>query len=475
MKKLMFAAATVAVAGGAFADPLVYDYKASVKHMYAKEIKVSNPAILGGGKIEVYQKYQKSASLKGYLIVDTDGATSPTICFDQITNNPEFNTMGYGSARPATSASDFGRNRAFLVVQNNSAEKVVRFPKLLPAVIDAKWIDTKFKVTNLGRRVPATSGIAEGYLYVGGDFGAATRPQLDLLIDPANPQSTYPADRVVDALGGPNPNLLPQARMIGDYRWQSLWLFGKYNMPLVATAALTNWQNVQAAIEANLPLPNGYVAGRPFFHDAWLNGAGFGKYVGGSKKLCCGNRDLNAPVLQTLSGNLKGGLFLCTENGDVIDGGQYFKFAAGNPADFWEDQFFCVRSQTGLATYELLGDIEQHDLWQDGELELNTSDVISGSWSIKLVNTNPTATVSYQDMQNLNNGVAFANPLSEDAPNLLTLLETIKGAAQKLNSQVIFSNGKEITNMNTTQLGNLVQPPMITPAFANYYGFQNFR
>lgn len=467
MKKLMFAAATVAVAGGAFSAPLVYDYKASAKHMYAKEVRVQ----FGGARIAVYQKYQKAAALKGYLIVDADGATSQTIVNDQITNNPEFNDgVTWLNGNPATTASDFGRNRAFLVVQNSKAERDVRFPKLIPAVLDAKWIDTRFRVSAAGRRQAAASGLAEGYLYAGGDFGVATRPQLDMLIDLTSVPDTAPAERGA---------LLPQARMIGDYAWQSLWLFGQYNMPLISTGAANNWSAIQAAIDtgangANLPLTNLYAAGRPFFHDAWMNGAGFGKYIqDAAVSSCCGySGGATAAVLQTLSGNLKGGLFLCTENGDVLENNLYYKFAAGAVADCWEDQFFCARDINHVGTYA--ADYDQTDLWQDGELELNTTDCISGTWTIKLRTRNiPRTAITREDLTNL--GLAVAANWSEDAPNLTLLMETIKGAALNLNSQAIFSNGREIYNSTRAQLGAHTRMPLMTPSFAGYYGLANFK
>ena len=462
MKKLMITAAAVAMTAGAFAAPLVYDYKASAKHMYAKEVNVR----FAGNTFKVYQKYVKSASLKGYLIVDADGATSQTIIADKIVNDPAFNTGAWLNGTPATTASDFGRNRAFLVVQNSKAERDVRFPKLIPAVLDAKWLDTKFRVDNAGNRVPSQTGLAEGYLYAGGDFGVATRPQLDNLYAAITERAA----------------LLPQARMIGDYAWQSIFLFGHYNMPLISTAAANFWDTIQGAIDtgangANLPLTNAYAAGNPFFHDTWMNGAGFGKYLvnDGSFEGCCGFsvQDV-ATILQSLSGNLKGGLFLCTENGDVVSNGQYFKFPLD--LDVWEDQFFCARIDDGTGTY-CGADHDQTDLWQDGELELNTTDCISGSWSIKLRTRSIAATVTAADLNNL--GLALAAGWTEDAPGLLDLVSAIKGAALNLNNRTTFSNNRNIYTYTRSQLSQAANGqlavPLMTPAFAAYYGFLNFK
>lgn len=64
MKKLMIASLAACAVSGAFAAPLVYDYKASVKHMYEKIQKVGN--------FNYYVKYVKSSKLQGYFIQDKD-------------------------------------------------------------------------------------------------------------------------------------------------------------------------------------------------------------------------------------------------------------------------------------------------------------------------------------------------------------------------------------------------------------------
>ena len=123
------------------------------------------------------------------------------------------------------------------------------------------------------------------------------------------------------------------------------------------------------------------------------------------------------------------------------------------------------------------GDAEpQQDLWQDGELELNTSDCISGTWSIKLTNRN-LATVNPITRDDLNDGLGLAVPAAwaEDVPGLRVLLSTIKGAAFALNSKTIFANGQEIYSASGDDLAGLEQQPFITPAFALYYDLLNFK
>ena len=458
MNKLMFSALAVTVAGGAFAAPLVYDYKASAKHMYAKEVSVRDNN--RGVTEKVYQKYVKAATLKGYLIVDSDGATSQTIIAPQV-------NARWLNGTPATSANDFGRNRAFLVVQNSKAEKSVRFPKLLPAVLDAKWLEGKMSSKHTVREL-SSSLLAEGYLYVGGDFSGNAgnlRPQLDLL-------AAGVAERTAPTLN--------QARMIGDYAWQSMWLFGMYNMPLIASDgaggfASDAWVAAQTDIDRVEPIPTAYALRRPFFHDTWMNGSGFGKATTSSREYCCGFREAPGPVLQSLSGNLKGGLFLCTENGTRLVP-HYFWWLQGVPEYWWEDQFFCARLNDNTGTWDAI-DIDQTDLWQDGELELNTTDCISGTWSIKRCNKNIAMDVTAAELNRL--GLALVAGWTEDAPGLFDLVSTIKGAALTLNKNATFTGASNIFDYTQAELAraelDASTVPVLTPAFAAYYGFLNFK
>lgn len=73
MKKLMIATLGLAVAGSVFGTPVVYDYKATVKHTYLKEANVKFPGVTN--KVKLYLKKAKSSSLKGYLIQDVDRQT----------------------------------------------------------------------------------------------------------------------------------------------------------------------------------------------------------------------------------------------------------------------------------------------------------------------------------------------------------------------------------------------------------------
>lgn len=486
MKKLMFASAAMALVGGAFGAPLVYDYKASVKHLYLKSVTVK----LANRTTKVYQKFQKSSSLKGYLIQDFDGATSPTIQ----------TAKGITQNTPATSA-DYGRNRSFLVVLNPGAEADYRLPKILPACLEAKFLDTNFSAKKV-----AKTGLAEGILYAGGDAIKGVRPQIDDVFDGSMQQPNLVA-RTADFW----TQTLPDAQKPGmvayaDYVWTSVYLFGRYNGP--------NWyaqdngagakvipfpdfeyawdQNLPTALMRNVDQATGGVDANSdgnitksdifnYFHDTWLNGTGFGKYfipgdtVAGD--VCCGLDKVTTsytPVLDTLSGNAKGGLFICTENGidatpavvgtyDFFDGDMHR----------WEDQFISYRLETAT-TYPADG--WQNDLWQDGAVDQATTDVISGTWSIKynkkfFATKNPIyRAVTVPEVQ-----VLTGNPDAtgvEVAEGLEVLVGSIKGAVLKLQPTATWLNGAEIYMAPATVKGKNL--PVVTPQFAEYYGLADW-
>jgi len=447
MKKLLIATLAVTAAGGAFAAgsfPLVYDYKASVKHMYLKEVKVNGTL--------VYQKYQKSASLKGYLIMDDEGATSASYA-----DGASYFGLADNSG---TYTADQGRNRGFLVVQNSSAEAKVRVPKILPAVMDGKWLDTQFKKNHA-----ATTGIAEGTLFLGGDNFVATREKLEL-----NNTGVHTINAT--ALTAPAANV-PGLSAISDYVWTSVYLFGQFNGPnWYQTAGASPFDAFEKAWDGNLPpgIATWNNATTPktvinYYHDTWLNGAGIGKYgtpdpVG---DLCCGLTKVNQNrIITQLSGGLKGGIFLCTENGIGVNSAQYDWFDAWNGA--WENQFACCSDEprevaTYLgATFVAAGDKWQNDLWQDGPFEQETTDVAYGTWSIKYNN----AFLSKIAQELTPAQTAAINPVGGTEP----LWACIKGAALKLNKNTTLWDGTEIYNKASGQRFNL---PLITPEFAKYY------
>ena len=544
MKKLMLTAAAVAVGFGAFAHPEVYEYKASVKNMYLKPVSVTVSTTSGRQgmgstlKADVYMKYQRTTSLKGWLIMDQDGVTSPTIMSDRLGDD--------GYASPST-GYDYGRNRGFLVVINPGANKAVQHPKILPAVLDGKWIDTAFN--KLGN---ATSGLAEGNLYVGGDAVKPVRPQLDYLAsveqvvqrtvtnDVATTQDIvshvpYVPFSTVAAEGGVSTNFTGMVA-VADYLWTSVYLFSTSN----AKEAYYNGPNwfknypfgaFEYTWDANMPEllrtgwttnATGYVKGsklpEAYFHDTWMNGTGVGKWSKGTitSELCCGadetigNNDIN---LESLSGNLKGGLFICTENGIYVDSRQV-GYAVNTYTWFagieWEDQFVTSRLNRdngfGLMTgFFAPPDGWQNDMWQDGFFEIETTDVIYGTWSIKRATAKffslnkPIATdVESKRFKDLMAAVKKAT--AEKLPTEYTIQETeidpdsgdevtkvynftngafdynetlwsaIDGAAVNLLANANTFNGEEIYALSaTTHHGGQFKLPMVTPQFALFY------
>lgn len=473
MKKLMFAAVAAAVTGGAFAAPEVYDYKASVKYLYLKQTSVTYNKV----KYSVYTKVQKSGALKGYLIQDVDGVTSTTI-----------SQRGTDSADAAT-AFDYGRNRAFLVVQSSTAERGFKQPKILPAVLDAKYLDTNFKKAHA-----ATTGLAEGVLFVGGEAIAPVRPQLDYLTLAKDANGLVPTSR------GAAP-ALPEAGKAGmiayaDYVWTSCFLLGRYNGPnyFYNEVFVPPFADFEYAWDQNLPatLQVGFLDSqdydhsnwRSFFHDTWLNGAGVGKYVvpaatvGGT--VCCGlqsTRTVNVPVLSTLSGSLKGGIFICTDNGIDSENRDYRFFdqwEGGRAA--WDAQFYSGRLVAALGdAQDYAADKWQFDLWQDGSAEQETTDVIFGTWSIKR-NTKLKATAltqaevrSYTSYdETAGTGYATVDAFTAAEADRAALALVINSAVKSLSANTVLINGEEIFNLNArAQVGSLL---VLTPKFVTYYG-----
>jgi hypothetical protein len=451
MKKLMIAALATTAVGGAFAAggfPLVYDYKASVKHVYLKEVKV--------GATLVYQKYQKSATLKGYLIMDDEGATSASYA-----DGASYFGLADNSG---TYTADQGRNRGFLVVQNGSVESKVKHPKILPAVMDGRWLDTNFKKAH-----KATTGLAEGTLFVGGDNFIATREKLEL-----NNTGVHTINGT--ALTAPAANV-PGLSAISDYVWTSIYLFGQFNGPnWYQTAGASPFDAFEKAWDNNLPtgIQTWNNATTPktvinYYHDTWMNGAGVGKFgtpdpVG---ELCCGLTKVNQNrIITQLSGSLKGGIFLCTENGIGVNSA-YYDWFDSTPAVFngaWEDQFACCRDDprevlTYLgATFVAAGDKWQNDLWQDGPFEQETTDVVYGTWSIKYNNS----FLSKVAVELTPAQILAINPVVGTE----ALWASIKGAALKLNPKATLWDGTEIYNKTSAQRFSV---PLITPSFAKYY------
>ena len=382
----MLTAAAVAMAGGAFAVPTVYDYKASVKHAYLKEVSVT----INGATIKLYAKTQKSASLRGYLIQDTDA--------DLVAANPGPAAITGAAGAPSRQP----QNRAFLVVMNSSAEAAYRTPRILPAILEAKWWNPNIAAAARANAVLGAGGVGlagagsvttEGYLYVGGEITAAlaggfdgdvfVAPQTRVLKSSNSDGTIPPANTLVNA--------------IDDHFFTSCYLFGKFNQP--------NWT-------AGAVVP---------FADAWMNGAGFGKGKWDATA-CCGRAQAGWE-LSTLQGNLKAGLFLCSENGELWD----------HANNLGLDQQYWVEADPTNPTPA----VPNEDIWADGLLDLGTTDVGFGTWSIKRrANFQGLALTADERAQITGAAPAWALAATQQGLATAGLMGYIKRAATMLKSDV---------------------------------------
>ena len=387
MKRLMIATLGLAVAGSVFGAPVVYDYKATVKHTYLKEAKVK----VQGYSEKIYLKKAKSSSLKGYLIQDTDAQTKKAT----------------EDVQP--------KNRCYLVVQNRSAEKDYRYVRILPGIIDASWYSSK----DISEK-KAASVAAQGYLYLGGDMtaqlaGATFTGETGTYI--ANDVANYAQRAFIASLQSGNA----LAQGIDDYFFTSCYLFGQYNQP--------DWNFDTDGASS--------VQYRWFFADAWLNGAGLGK-ASYSSKACCGRKTAGY-VLESLTGNLKAGLYLCGLSGLDDDHGYLNVFGEQIWAENWKNAWSGTPHQNTA------------DTWADGELDLGTTDVGYGTWSIK--RNAKFAGVSIKDTE-----LPAGNWVDTDQNGKLnaSVYPFIKAAAQKLDKNVVL-------------FGNPIEGALINEEFHNAY------
>ena len=395
MKKLMIATLAAAAVGGAFAAPLVYDYKASVKHMYEKEQKVAN--------VKYYVKYVKTSKLQGYFVQDVDSASLLS------------KTELAGAAN--------SEKKGFLVLINKAAEKNYRAPKIMPAQLDVKVVGTKVdKDGNI------SGSIAEAYFYAG-PFAAF-------------PDTTNEWDSDYD--DGKdymfNNGIAIGAGVVRAYgtAGSTIYLFGQHN-------TYNRWANTAA-------VPAGST-GIWAFGDAWMNGAGFGTVGTTTPGLCCG-WDIKAggTGVKSLSGNLKGGLFLCSIGGDIANVGW---FALGLEDLYKSDNGNALGKavQGDLVTAE---DPEDEVTWADGDIALSTTDVVSGSWTLKPASASFKAVALDVTEQGF-----FANYAN---PGMADLLQTIKGANQALDKQY-----KLTTAVEPRALAGKATEGLISPDFQTLY------
>ena len=364
MKKLMIAAVTAAVAGGAFSAPLVYDYKATAKHMYEKVQSVK------AGKF--YVKYVKTSKLEGYFIQDFDGTS--VLANTDLAGTPK------------------SQKKGFLVLINKSAEKDYRAPKIMPAQLDVKKVVTKVKADGT-----ASSSIAEAYFYAG-PFAA--------LLDTTNEWDSDYDDGKDWMVNNGVANGAPGVRAYGT-AGSTLYLYGQHN---------TFNQFTNAGVQTVPAGSTGIYA----FGDAWLNGAGFGTIGTPKSTLCCGwTTSVKGGNIKSVSGNLKGGLFLCSTGGEWADEDAWFALGL---EDVYKSDVGNALTKAVQGTLPTAQTQFDEVTWADGDIALSTTDVVSGSWTLKPASSKFKAVALDPTEQ-----AFFTNYATTKA-----LLENIKGANHAL-------------------------------------------
>jgi len=403
MKKLLIATLAAATVGGAFAEPLVYDYKASVKHMYEK---------LQSG---LYVKYVKTSKLQGYFVQDFDAATL--------------------LAQNEKAGAALSQKKGFLVLINKSAEKDYRAPKIMPAQLDVKTAVTS---TSTKGATTTTKFVSEAYFYAGpfAQFANSATATWD---------GTY--DDGLDYL------FVAHATGTRTYGTEgsTLYLFGQHNVynKFVADTEPPANNNV---------LPAGSIYA---FGDAWMNGAGFGNGAG-KATLCCGWGALSGGF-NAISGNLKGGLFLCSI------GGRPANTRAGYFTLGLEDYFASDVGAANLAKVKQGDDNVVADIgtpedpeadevtWADGEFALSTTDVVSGTWSLK------PASSKFKTVELTTTEQAFFTNYAN--PGVQEVLEAVKGACEALDKKYNLTTTTEPSALNGKPTKGLISPAFQTLYF----------
>ncbi len=395
MKKLMIAALAVTAVGGAFAAPLVYDYKASVKHMYEKEQKVNN--------VTYYVKYVKTSKLQGYFVQDVDSASLLS------------KTELAGAAN--------SEKKGFLVLINKAAEKNYRAPKIMPAQLDVKIVGTK-----VDKNGNISGSIAEGYFYAG-PFAA--------FLDATNEWDSDYDDGKDYMVNNGVANGAAGVRAYGT-AGSTIYLFGQHN-------TYNRW--------ANTGLEPAGSTGIYAFGDAWMNGAGFGTTGTAVAGLCCGwETKAGGSSVKSLSGNLKGGLFLCSIGGYIAN----VEWFALGLEDLYKSDNGNALGKAVQGDLVAAEDPEDEVTWADGDIALSTTDVVSGSWTLK-----PAASSFKAVALDATEQAFFTNYAN---PGMAGLLQTIKGASQALDKQY-----KLTTAVEPRDLAGKVTEGLISPDFQTLY------
>jgi hypothetical protein len=159
-----------------------------------------------------------------------------------------------------------------------------------------------------------------------------------------------------------------------------------------------------------------------------------------------------------ISGNLKGGLFLCSiPNRPIYEPalGGYFTLGLEN---VYQDDRTAVLARVKQGDDPLVAEDADKKSWADGELALATTDVVSGSWTLKPAGDKfkPATLEADENAWLTANAPGFA---AETA-----LLRNIKAAMQKLDK-----NYSLYTDTEPYDLMGYPADGLLTPNFAGLF------
>lgn len=492
MKKLMLTAAAMAIVGSASAVT-VYDYRATIRHPNLREVNVT----VGGTQYKVYTKYVASTTLNGYLIQDEQATLNGGREDPAIMNAGGIATItgqvgvGNGVVQP--------ENRCFLVAMNRAAGRYA-YPRIVPGVLEAKWWNPNFR--------EAGSVPVQAYLWLGGEVIAATDRAIG--ITGADQDNVF---QVFGHKGWAAVNANPGEFHNLAFGTTALGVEGPANFP-VAGALAAPYGNAGARI-SNYAFTSEYLfgqfnqkpgAGGQRFADCWLNGAGFGQSGSWDGGYCCGWVIQGAGMsINNLQGNLKGGISLCSVNGENwtharLPYGRPTNQADGNARAWsrfdrqlwgdWDDQRSAEGGVGGAfdapADPNQIGRANFNDLWVDGPFELGTTDCASGQFSLRRITQDMTVALDFAGAEAVLAGLPVApapgtavavNTWAGQRPSdsragalsqndgTLELLQTIKGCMLALNRNARMCGTDLQAAPNTAQ----VPTALFGPAFYDAY------
>jgi hypothetical protein len=343
----------------------------------------------------------------------------------------------------------------------NQAAGRYAYPRIIPGIIEAKFYTPQFQGAN--------SAPAQAYLWLGGELVTAGAQNAIGLAG----NDAAGAYHVIGHKNGPNAFVALGAEAAGNfpiattpgtgakiasYAFTSEYLFGQFNSKAGAAAR---------------------------FADCWMNGAGFGQSGAWDGGECCGWATSSAGMsVNNLQGNLKGGLFLCSLNGEqrmhqVLPFGDAAAPAGQAQSRFdrqlwsdWDDS-----TTLGGAFVAPAALSNWVDLWADGPVELGTTDCASGTFSLRRVTRDMTQDLAAPADTPLLTAAALAawggagvvptfnRAAGTTADGTLELLRTIKGCMLSLNRNAVMAGTDAAAAPNNAA----VPTALFGPTFYNAY------